>query len=212
MPEQNYQTAQWLRAKSEVTIDMESLTLHEPAEVALRQCIIATQIPQIPISEVLRWKRTLRFSRPRLTRRTRRPLFRLRDEPWTIKLGFLLGTFAMIGLLFSARFVTGSDHITINYLLLTLGGVLGYFTGVLISPYGPNEMKTFSDIGKAASAFVSGFVLAKADKIFDEAMKNGQIGMAFLGRLAIFAAAFLIMALFSFVARKYVGPSSVRMS
>jgi hypothetical protein len=129
----------------------------------------------------------------------------LLGEPWTIQLGFVVGTFAIAGDLWAADKIT-VDHKTLNYLLVIFGGVFGYCIGILTSPYGAEERQDFTEISRAASAFLSGYVLAKADRWFDDAYRSQQIDSAFFGRLALFASAFLIMATFSFVSRKYIGP------
>jgi hypothetical protein len=138
-----------------------------------------------------------------------RPItFAWKQEPWTVKSGIFLGIIVIIGDLFAAQFITGKDHVTLNYLLVMLGGVVGFTMGMLISPYGA-EKRQFSVIAKTASAFLSGFVLAKADKLFDEATKDpGVIDAAFVGRVSLFAVAAVITGLLAFLTRAYVGESS----
>jgi hypothetical protein len=134
--------------------------------------------------------------------------FAWNQEPWTVKSGIILGIIVIIGDLFGAQFVTGHDHVTLNYLLVMLGGVVGFTMGMLISPYGA-EKRQFSVIARTASAFLSGFVLAKADKLFDEATKEpGTIDAAFVGRVALFAVAAVITGLLAFLTRAYVGENS----
>jgi hypothetical protein len=134
--------------------------------------------------------------------------FAWNQEPWTVRLGIILGTIVIGGDLVGAQYVTGHDHVTLNYLLVMLGGVVGWTMGMLISPYG-GERRQFTEIARTASAFLSGFVLAKADKLFDEATKEpGAIGAAFVGRLALFAIAAVITGLLAFLTRMYVGENS----
>lgn len=125
--------------------------------------------------------------------------------PWTIRVGYWLGAGALLGLFAAARWVSGQDHITLNYLLVIGGGVLGWCVGILLSPYGEKEKREFSEYTKAASTFVTGYVLAKADRMFDQLFASGGTGSVFLGRLILFATSFFLLGLFAFVARRYVG-------
>jgi hypothetical protein len=57
---------------------------------------------------------------------------------------------------------------SVLYLMLTVaGGAIGWLIGILISPTEPGQSEVFAAYGKALFTFISGFVLAKLDRVFE---------------------------------------------
>jgi hypothetical protein len=125
--------------------------------------------------------------------------------PMTIWIGYILGAGGLAGLFVCAWRVTGTDHVSLNFLACILGGALGCAIGIYLSPY-EGEAQEFSQYAKAISVFFSGYVLAKTDRVVDQVINQGQVGFNFVARIMLFACALLLVALFWFVARRYVGP------
>jgi hypothetical protein len=127
---------------------------------------------------------------------------------WQMVVGLSLGIAALAGN-FVAAWKLGKDHITLNMLLATLGGVSGFVMGMLLSPYsadkitGIDESKEFFTYGKALSTFISGLVLGKADKLWSDAI-TGKEPAVQMGRICIFVISFLVLGLFAFVSRRYM--------
>ena len=52
------------------------------------------------------------------------------------------------------------------------GAALGWAAGTLSSPYGKKEQHQFGSFGKVVSAFATGFLLSKIDRVFDLAISE----------------------------------------
>jgi hypothetical protein len=95
----------------------------------------------------------------------------------------------------------------INILILLTSGVIGWIVGILITPTTRNERTQFSEYGKALSTFVTGFLLAKVDKVFELTVtKAGDVNEVLLGQLMLSASAFALGILLTFIWRKYISP------
>ena len=95
-----------------------------------------------------------------------------------------------------------------SYTLLSavIGIVSGWIGGILLAPY-ESESKQFKGYSKAAGAFVTGFVVAKFDRVFDLLIDKDR-GLQILDpvverRIWITVSCFLITAVVVFVARTY---------
>ena len=76
---------------------------------------------------------------------------------------------------------------------------------MLITPISPKEQAVFSETGRALSTFVTDYLVAKIDRIFDVAMKKGEnVNALFVGRLLMFVSMFALGVLATFVWRSYV--------
>jgi hypothetical protein len=84
------------------------------------------------------------------------------------------------------------------------GALLGWVTGILATPLGSAEQSQFSTYAAAISTFISGFLVAKLDKLFELSVTKEALTEVLLGRALIFASAFLLGALFTFIGRRYV--------
>jgi len=114
-----------------------------------------------------------------------------------------------IGLLLGAVFYAACFAIAfcfegwcLNVLLCLLGGVLGWFVGILGSPATNVQSEKFLEYRRALSAFVSGFLLARLDVLITH-LDFAKVGDAYLllGRSLLFAITFFAGLQFTFVTR-----------
>ena len=119
-----------------------------------------------------------------------------------VKIGYGLGAIALVTLV-GAAFNVGQSY-WMNILVLLFGGLLGWVTGILATPLDSNEKSQFSAYAAAISTFLTGFVVAKADKLFELTVANGVPSAMLFGQALIFGSAFLLGALFTFIGRRYV--------
>jgi len=123
------------------------------------------------------------------------------DLGFGIVFGYFLG-----GLMYIACFVIAfrmkPEEWWLNLLLTFFGGIVGWSVGVLLSPMTPGQKETFAGIGKALSAFVSGFVIAKFDVLVKAFGGTVDIhDVVSTGRLLLFGTTFFLGFQFTFVAR-----------
>lgn len=80
---------------------------------------------------------------------------------------FVIGLIVFIGfcVVYEAGGAGGRMTIAINVLVFFTGAVLGLVIGTLFSPFDRDDALKFESVGKAATAFLSGFVIAKADSV-----------------------------------------------
>jgi len=84
------------------------------------------------------------------------------------------------------------------------GGTLGWIVGIVASPQ-PNEKRDFLKYAKTASAVATGYLVSKAEILFDSAVKAGVASTsAFVGHVLVFLIAFGVGMLFTYVGRRYV--------
>ena len=100
-------------------------------------------------------------------------------------IGFALGVVAAGGLLWVA-FGLGTKPSHLNVLLLIAGALIGWAVGILITPISAQEAVQFSEFGKALSTFISGYLVAKLDKLFETSV-SGNVSEMSIGRVALFA-------------------------
>lgn len=91
------------------------------------------------------------------------------------------------------------------FAFMFLALVLGYFIGVLISPYSKKEESDFKKIMGAISLFISGFVLSKLEPVITAAITsaafyNEQNMVTIIGSTGCFLSALIVV----FVHRRYV--------
>jgi hypothetical protein len=117
-----------------------------------------------------------------------------------ILLGYVFGL-AACGVCFRIAWIL--DDRPLNTLIVLSACIAGWTAGMLLSP-DPNEQPLFSGIGKAISTFLSGFLLAKLDMLFQGAMAKDAIQSLFISRMLLFATPFLICLQFTYVGRQYM--------
>src|SRR5262245_19806731 len=124
---------------------------------------------------------------------------RVRDNgpQYGVLIGNLLGLAAAVVLIWAALGIGSSPRL--NILLLIGGGLIGWICGILMSPVTRGERTQFSEYGKALATFATGYLVAKLDKLFDLSVQDaGDVTEVFIGRIAMFASAFALGALFTF--------------
>ena len=96
------------------------------------------------------------------------------------------------------------DHLTTEAALL--GAAMGWASGILLAPY-ESERKAFQRYSKAVAGFISGFLLAKADRVFelymDEKHRELLVDPVIGQRAGVLLAAFFTTAITVFLARTY---------
>jgi hypothetical protein len=123
------------------------------------------------------------------------------DLGFGILFGYVLG-----GLMYIACFVIAfrmrPDEWWLNLLLCFFGGIVGWSVGVLLSPMTPSQKHAFAGYGKALSAFVSGFIVAKLEVLLKPFGGTIDVhNVVFIGRVLLFGTTFFLGFQFTFVAR-----------
>jgi D-alanyl-lipoteichoic acid acyltransferase DltB (MBOAT superfamily) len=94
--------------------------------------------------------------------------------------------------------------ISINATIMILGCTFGWLLGTLITPYDTKERADFSAYAKAASAFISGYVIAKIDKVIEHILSPTFLFEDAAGfRMMLFVASFCLCLLLTFIFRRY---------
>jgi hypothetical protein len=123
--------------------------------------------------------------------------------PW---IGYVLAAIVLAGVIWCAVGEMTSSRL--NILIVIAGGLIGWVVGMLVTPVSVGEQTNFPEYGKALSTFVSGYLVAKIDKLFDLSVKDrADINGLLIGRLFMFVSAFALGALSTFVWRSYISVS-----
>jgi hypothetical protein len=97
----------------------------------------------------------------------------------------------------------------VNLMLCFFGAAAGWFVGIIISPQTPGQTTAFVGYGRAMTAFLSGYVLAKADRIWaviaPHQLNSAQIESLTLQAL-LFGTCFAIGTLTTFAGRNFGTP------
>ena len=92
----------------------------------------------------------------------------------------------------------------LNLALLVLGLIIGWVVGILSAPYTKKEESQFAAYLKAASVFVSGYLLAKIDNLVSKILSPEVLMMPIAAfRFIAFLAAILLAALITRAFRVY---------
>lgn len=98
----------------------------------------------------------------------------------------------------------GGEVRTLNFAVVVFGASTGWLAGILLSPYDPKEAGTFPRYAAAASAFASGYVVSKADRVLEELLKPEFLFSAVVGfRVLAGVSAFAIALIITYVYRAY---------
>jgi hypothetical protein len=93
----------------------------------------------------------------------------------------------------------------LNILFLLSGGSIGWILGIFITPTSADEKSNFSQYGKTITSFITGFLLAKIEKIFDLIIKErGDLSDVFVLRSLLLIVSFALGILCTFIWRSYV--------
>ncbi len=125
------------------------------------------------------------------------------NENWKLTMSFTCAfawAVCAIGLLIAWR-----DGIA--FLSALIGVALGWFAGILLAPY-EEEQKRFDRLSKAVAGFIGGYMVEKADRIFDLAIDKTNGGPLILNpyfarSIWMAIGCFFVSGLTVFVARTY---------
>jgi len=127
---------------------------------------------------------------------------------------------AIFGIVFSALIVSlcwllgeSPSAVHLNLLVCVLGALLGWAAGMYFSPFDKEDEDRFHYVGKSLAAFVSGYVLSKAESLISTLMKSveGDLSQVKWDRVGLFLCSFLLAATVVFVSRSYALRDTARM-
>lgn len=106
-----------------------------------------------------------------------------------------------VGLLTTAIFIGDCDIkvIALTIVICFTGSVLGIPLGMLASPF-KNEAKHFVRIGQLVVGFISGYLLSRADMLFEDLETDSEL---VVGRIFLFVGFLVLGAVQTFVFRRY---------
>ena len=95
----------------------------------------------------------------------------------------------------------------LNILFLFSGSSIGWILGILMTPTSADEKQKFSEYGKTIASFITGFLLAKLEKIFELIVQErGDLSDVFVVRSILLIVSFSLGILCTFIWRSYVAP------
>lgn len=115
---------------------------------------------------------------------------------------FLLGT-VLILLAFAVDKCT--EVRAVNVLALVSGAAVGWLLGVAVSPYDAREASAFPKYAGAVSAFVSGYVVSKLDRVLEHLLRPEFVASA-VGAFRLLGGfcALILALLLTYIYRSYV--------
>ena len=128
-----------------------------------------------------------------------------------IKLAISFGFAGLIALILFGILICLNDLMALTSTVFGLA--VGWAAGILAAPY-ESEQRPFEKIGSVVAAFFTGFALSKVDSIFalwiDPARGPMILERALAYRVLLFATSFILAAVVTYVARKYMrlGPGA----
>ena len=119
--------------------------------------------------------------------------------------GILLITLFVLCFQFSSHPETYRGTVSLNIAIFVLGWASGWVSGTLVAPYDKDEVTLFSQISKGIWGFVSGYLLAKVDPIFEFFHNSGFLPLSELSlfRIIMYISVTVVIMLIVFFARKY---------
>lgn len=120
---------------------------------------------------------------------------------WTIIVTLFLLTLCLAGALAIASVYSRRSE---SYLVVLVGSLIGWAAGMIFSPYTDKEELKFVSIGKAISAFVSGYLISKLDRVLELSVfsKDGLYQPDWM-LTGLFTAGFMVFALGTYSCRRY---------
>jgi hypothetical protein len=98
----------------------------------------------------------------------------------------------------------GGEIHSLNIAVLVFAASTGWLAGILLSPYDPKEVSAFPRYAAAVSAFASGYLVSKADRVLEELLKPEFLFSPVAGfRLLAGVSAFAIALIITYVYRAY---------
>jgi uncharacterized membrane protein YqaE (UPF0057 family) len=133
-------------------------------------------------------------------------LKKLGPHPWMIITTNISGILIGITLIYLAYWLgVGNQNYLLNWLVCLLGIVIGWSIGLMVSPASEGESHRFSGLAKALSAFLSGYILSKLDRVIEVFLQQPDrfFQEIFLIKLALFLTAFFLGLVVVYVNRIY---------
>jgi len=124
---------------------------------------------------------------------------------WTVITSNLSAFLASIALIWLAyQLGIENDTYFFNWIICLFGAILGWGVGLLVSPSSKTEKEQFSGLTKTISAFLSGYILSKLDRVIENLLESDKIFQElFLIKIALFLTAFFITVIIVFINRRY---------
>jgi len=98
----------------------------------------------------------------------------------------------------------GGEVRALNIAVVVFGASSGWLAGILLSPYDPKEARTFPRYAAAASAFASGYLVSKFDRVLEELLKPEFLFSPVAGfRLLAGVSGFATAAIITYIYRTY---------
>lgn len=119
----------------------------------------------------------------------------------------ILGSLVAFAIAFEAE---NPDERLILLVSGVVGAAIGWPTGIILSPYNRREVTSFRDISRTIYGVVAGYAVAKVDPIISAAVERasaGDVSVLISASFAVGVAAFLAVATFTYVSRRYWSPS-----
>lgn len=127
---------------------------------------------------------------------------------FTLKQGIAFsfaGILVAILIYLSLRIVEKEEDKWTNLAVIVLGLSAGWLLGIFISPY-EGEESHFKELGAAVTAFLSGYILSKADGAITKLLSADQVIRPVSGFRMMAGLTSLILALImTYVGRTYIG-------
>ena len=124
---------------------------------------------------------------------------------YKIKVTCLTATSIYVATLIITFFVGHEGATKYNFLVCIIGFVLGWFVGIIISPYDGDEEKKFTNYSKLIGTFISGYIVSKIDKFWDNIISNNAFSDSlFISRIIFFLIFFCVTLIVVFAFRRYI--------
>jgi hypothetical protein len=107
-------------------------------------------------------------------------------------------------LISAALFYSGLREFSLIVVSGVFGWVLGWLAGVLLSPVRPNETREFKRVLGVIGSFLSGWLAAKIDKLWEQAAGEREDVKVVVFCVLTAVAAFSMSAVSNFIWRRYV--------
>ena len=116
--------------------------------------------------------------------------------PW---IGYVFAVLVLIGAVYGTWDPVDPQARRLNVWVVIAGGLIGWGIGMLMTPITEPEKAQFPEYAKVISTFVTGYLVAKIDKVFDVS----HVDKLFVQRLLMFLSMFVLGALATYVWRSY---------
>ena len=102
------------------------------------------------------------------------------------------------------------QDVALNATIMILGTALGWLCGTAMTPFNAKELGNFTAFAKAASAFISGYLVGKIDKAVEKVFSPTFLAQPLAAfRVLLFTASIIIAMMLTIIYRwYYLGPSS----